>query len=117
MHHPTDMGNPYDIQERSFLFACDLVDFCRPLVTGHPLVRELARQLLKSGTSVGANLEEADAGESKPDFRHKIALRLIAYADKRLAPGATPLVQEASELVAILTTIRKNSGSDGDRGS
>jgi four helix bundle protein len=123
------MGKPYDIKERSFLFACDLVDFCRPLVTGHPLVRELARQLLKSGTSVGANLEEADAGESKPDFRHKIAvsrkecresrywLRLIAHADKRVAPVAVPLIQEASELVAILTTIRKNAESDGDRGS
>jgi four helix bundle protein len=129
MHRPIAMGKPYDIQERSFLFACDVVDFCRPLVTGHPLVRELAHQLLKSGTSVGANLEEADAGESKPDFRHKIAvsrkecresrywLRLIAYADKRAAPVAIPLVQEASELIAILTTIRRNSQSDDDRGS
>jgi four helix bundle protein len=123
------MGKPYDIKERSFIFACDVLDFCRPLVTGHPLVRELARQLLKSGTSVGANLEEADAGESKPDFRHKIAvsrkecresrywLRLIAYADKRVGRLATPLVQEASELFAILTTIRRNCQSDDDRGS
>lgn len=123
------MGKPYDIQERSFLFACDVVDFCRPLVTGHPVVRELARQLLKSGTSVGANLEEAEAGESKPDFRHKVGvsrkecresrywLRLIAHAEKRAGPLATPLIQEASELAAILTTIRKNSESDGDRGS
>jgi four helix bundle protein len=92
------------------------------------LVRELGRQLLKAGTSVGANLEEADAGESKPDFRHKIAvsrkecresrywLRLIAYADNRVAPVATPLVNEASELVAILTAIKKNAESDDDRG-
>jgi four helix bundle protein len=92
-------------------------------------VRELGRQLLKSGTSVGANLEEADAGESKPDFRHKVAvskkecretrywLRLIAYADNRVTPLATPLVQEASELVAILTAIKKNSESDDTRGS
>jgi four helix bundle protein len=92
-------------------------------------VRELGRQLLKSGTSVGANLEEADAGESKPDSRHKIGvsrkecregrywLRLISHADKRIVPVATPLVQEASELVAILTAIKKNSESDDDRGS
>src|SRR5882672_3201657 len=65
------MKKPYDIQDRAFLFACDIVDFCRPLVTVHPIVRELGRQLLKAGTSVGANLEEADGGESKPDFRHK----------------------------------------------
>jgi hypothetical protein len=44
-------------------------------------------------------------------------LRLIAYADKRASPLAVPLVQEASELIAILTTIRKNSESDDDRGS
>ena len=123
------MEKPYDIQERAFLFACDIVDFCRPLVTGHPVVRELGRQLLKSGTSVGANLEEADAGESKPDFRHKVAvsrkecresrywLRLISHADKRDVPLATPLIQEASELVAILTAIKKNSEADDDRSS
>jgi len=47
------MEKPYDIQERAFLYACEIVDFCRPLVTGHPLVRELGRQLLRAGTSVG----------------------------------------------------------------
>jgi four helix bundle protein len=128
MHRWIVMEKPYDIQDRAFLFACTIVDFCRPLVTGHPVVRELGRQLLKAGTSVGANLEEADAGESKPDFRHKIAvsrkecresrywLRLIAYADQRTSSLATPLVTEASELVAILTAIKKNAESDDGRG-
>jgi len=122
------MGKPYDIQERTFLFATCIVDFCRPLLTGHPVLRELSRQLLKSGTSIGANLEEADAGQSKPDFRSKIAisrkeafesrfwLRLIAYADRRLAATAGPLIQESTELVAILTTIKKHSESNDDRG-
>ena len=115
MHPVPRMEKPYDIQERAFLYACTIVDFCRPLVTGHPVVRELGRQLLRAGTSVGANLEEADAGESKPDFRHKIAvsrkecresrywLRLIVHAENRLKPEASPLIAEASELVAILT--------------
>jgi four helix bundle protein len=129
MHPGGRMQKPYDIQERSFLFACDVIDFCRPLFAGHPIVRELGRQLLKSGTSVGANLEEADAGESKADFRHKVGvskkecresrywLRLIAHADSHAARTASPLLKEVAELLAILTTIKKNSESSPDRGS
>ena len=97
------MGKPYDIQERAFLFACDDRRLLPTAGTGHPIVRELGRQLLRAGTSVGANLEEADAGESKPDFRHKIGvsrkecresrywLRLISHADNRIAPLGAPL--------------------------
>ena len=123
------MQKPYDIQKRTFLFACTIVDFCKPLTSAHPVVRELGRQLLKSGTSVGANLEEADAGESKPDFRHKVAvsrkecresrywLRLIVHADTKLTSTADPLIAEASELVAILTSIKKNSETSDERGA
>jgi four helix bundle protein len=122
------MDKPYDIQERAFLFACEIVDFCRPLLLGHPVLREMSKQLLHAGTSIGANLEEADAGQSKPDFRSKVAisrkeafesrfwLRLIAYADRRLVPTAAPLIQETTELVAILTAIKRNSESSDDRG-
>jgi four helix bundle protein len=122
------MGKPYDIQERSFLFACDIVDFCRPIMPRQMIVRELGRQLLDSGTFIGANLEEADGGQSKPDFRSKIAisrkeafetrfwLRLMVHADGRLTPSASPLLQESNELIAILTTIKKNSETNDDRG-
>jgi hypothetical protein len=41
MHRWIVMEKPYDIQDRAFLFACTIVDFCRPLVIGHPVVREL----------------------------------------------------------------------------
>ena len=128
MHRSDVMETPYDIQERSFLFACRVVDFCKPLYEGSALLRELGRQLLHSGTSVGANLEEADAGESKPDFRHKVGvarkeakesrywLRLIAYAERRVQESASPLIEESTQLVAILTTIRKNAESSSDRG-
>lgn len=67
MHGQSSMGKPYDIQERSFAFACDVLDFCWPLVVGHPLV---------------------------------VSLRV-----------------SCSKLIAILTTIRKNSESNDDRGS
>jgi four helix bundle protein len=122
------MEIPYNIQDRSFLFACRIVDFCRPLFSYHPLTRELGRQLLKAGTSVGANLEEADAGQSKPDFRSKVSiarkesresrywLRLIAYADPPLKEAAAPLIDESTQLYAILTTIKRNSESSDARG-
>ena len=122
------MEKPYDIQERAFLFACDIVDFYRPIVAGRPFVRELGRQLLKAGTSVGANLEEADAGESKPDFRTRSPSHAKSAARAAIGSGSslTPTSEssagdspdsEASELVAILTAIKKNSEADDDRGS
>jgi four helix bundle protein len=123
------MERPFDIQDRSFLFATEIVDFCKPALPPGAIVRELARQLLNSGTSIGANLEEADAGQSKPDFRSKIAisrkearetrywLRLIAHADPRVRDAAAPLIDEARQLINILTTIKVNSERNDDRGT
>jgi four helix bundle protein len=100
------MGRPYDIKDRSFLFATEIIDFCKPVMPPGGVVRELARQLLRSGTSIGANLEEAAAGQSKPDFRSKVAisrkearesgywLRLLVHADARLKDAADPLLDE-----------------------
>jgi four helix bundle protein len=122
------MERPYDIQDRSFLFATEIVDFCRPALPPGAIVRELARQLLNSGTSIGANLEEADAGQSKPDFRSKVAisrkearetrywLRLLVHADPKLATAAAPLIEESRQLINILTAIKLNSEKNEDRG-
>jgi four helix bundle protein len=122
------MPRPYDIQDRAFLFATEVIDFCRPALPPGAIVRELARQLIHSGTSIGANLEEADAGQSKPDFRSKIAisrkearetrywLRLIVHADPKLKERAGPLIDEARQLIDILTTIKLNSEQNENRG-
>jgi four helix bundle protein len=122
------MARPYSIQDRSFLFATEIVSFCKPVMPPGAVVRELAHQLIRSGTSIGANLQEADAAESKPDFRTKVAisrkearetaywLRLIAHADPRLTTAAHPLLDEAQQLVNILTTIKMNSERNDRRG-
>jgi four helix bundle protein len=122
------MKRPFDIQDRSFLFATEIVDFCKPAMPPGAVVRELARQLLNSGTSIGANLEEADAGQTKADFRGKISisrkevretrywLRLLVHADPRLATAAAPLIDEARQLTDILTAIKMNSERNEDRG-
>ena len=122
------MSRPYDIQDRAFLYATEIVDFCRPQLPPGVVVRELSRQVLRSGSSIGANLEEAEAGQSKPDFRSKIAisrkearetrywLRLMVHADARLQKAAAPLIDEARQLIDILTTIKLNSERNDDRG-
>jgi four helix bundle protein len=119
---------PYDIQDRTFLFARRIVDFCKPAMPPGAVARELARQLLHAGTSVGANLEEADAGQTKPDFRAKLSisrkearearywLRLMAHADPRLQSDSAPLIDEARQIIQILTTIKMNSEETDSRG-
>ena len=120
---------PYDLRERSFLFACDIVAFSRIVADRGYILSRLATQLVKSGASVGANLEEGVSGQTKPDFIAKqcIALkesrdarfwlRLIAASEPSLASRAQPLVAEASEFVAMLTASVKTSRANPHRGT
>jgi four helix bundle protein len=83
--------------------------------------RTLANQLLRSGTSVGANLEESKGGQSRADFLSKVSislkearethywLRLLNAADILSERQLGPLLDEANQIVAILTTIVKNT--------
>jgi four helix bundle protein len=111
---------PQDIQKRTFEFGVrvvGLVDRMPRTLAGETL----ARQLIRSGLSVGANVQEADGAESKRDFIHKIS---IAYKEARESrhwlatiratvlkedPEVIALWQEADELVRILFTIIKNA--------
>jgi four helix bundle protein len=54
------------LQQRAFEFACRIVNLHDILVTRGVSARDLGRQLMHAGTSIGANLEEADAAQSKP---------------------------------------------------
>ena len=77
--------------------------------------KRLGDQLLRSGTSVGANFEEAQAAESKDDFVHKLQvalkelreskywLRLLAKAGTLRQQRLAPLVDESNQLVAMLS--------------
>jgi four helix bundle protein len=105
------LGNGDDIRERAFRFACDVV----ALNDSMHGARDLTRQLLRAGTSIGANLEEADAAQSKPDFVSKCTIALkeareshywlrLLRASGKMQDGDR-LLSDANELVAILTTI------------
>jgi four helix bundle protein len=110
-----------DIQERAFQFACRIVRLHRAMTRKRNTDRVAADQLLRSGTSFGSNLEEANAAHSRADFvaKSRISLkeareshywlRLIEATEMLPAKRVHPLVKEANEIVSILTTIVKNT--------
>ncbi len=115
------MAEQHDIKERTFEFATRVVRLCRALEESPGISRTLANQLLRSGTSVGANVEEAHGSHSKPDFIAKMSiankearetnywLRLLAAADVVPSDELTDITDESNQLIAILTTIVKRS--------
>ena len=108
-----------DIPERTFEFARRVVLLCRVLDGTPGVPRTLANQLLRSGTSVGANVEEAQASQSEADFisKYSIAckearethywLRLLAATNILPEQQLSDLKNECNELIAILTSIIK----------
>jgi four helix bundle protein len=106
---------PYDLSERTFQFACNVVRFCRKLSAEPGVVRQIAWQLSASGTSVAANYEEAKGAYSRREFAAKnsivlkearesrLWLRLIITCDLASADEVKPLYDEANQLVGIFT--------------
>jgi|SRR6478752_397003 four helix bundle protein len=109
-----------DIRERSFEFSVRIVKLCKFLDKNSAVTKNLLMQLLDSGTSVGANLEEAKAAQSKADFIHKNAISLkearesnywlrLILATETLKPnvlvGIQELEQESLELAKIIGKI------------
>lgn len=114
-----------DLPERTFEFALRVVNLCQVLDKTPGVSRTLSNQLLRSGTSVGANVEEGQAGQSRADFVSKLSiackearethywLRLLSASEIVSEPRLAELLDEANQLIAILTTIIKNSKANG----
>lgn len=66
-----------DIRTRTFQFARKAVLLCDELMQRRGAPPTLAKQLLRSGTSVGANFHEAQSAESTKDFLHKLQVSLM----------------------------------------
>lgn len=111
---------PRDLCERTFLFACDIIRFCRELAKEPGAPRQIAGQLLDAGTSIGANTEEAKAAYTRREFAFKNGivlrecrearfwLKVILATNLASSERVKPLLQEANELVGIFTaTVRK----------
>ena len=113
--------SPYDLRARLFNFACAITRTSQFLHTRGPIAIALCAQLLRSGTSAGANYEEADDGSSPKDVlaKRKIVLRELKETSFRLrvlrqtgilTPAHDSAINECAELVKIVATlIRKSS--------
>jgi four helix bundle protein len=105
------------IVNKSYQFAVQIVSYCELLEENKKYV--IARQLLKSGTSIGANVREAQNAESKADFIHKIKLAakeaeethywLMICKDSSGYPDDEKLLSEIQELIKILSGIISSS--------
>lgn len=122
-----ESGKPQDIRERSFQYALRAINLFRATQARKDAAgRILGKQFLRSATSIGANIEEAQSGESRADFIHKYGiaqkeareslywLRLIAESGTMTRRQLEPLIQETNELISVITAIivraKKNSG-------
>ena len=108
----------FDLEERTANFGEAIIDFVKTLprnVVTIPLIS----QLVRAGTSIGANYMEADGASTKKEFRHKISLsrteakesrpwlRMITRAVPEQKDAARRLWQEVQELVFIFSAILK----------
>jgi four helix bundle protein len=112
----TNKNDKYNLEERTATFGESIIDFAKT-VPLNSISKPLISQIVRSGTSVGANYMEADAAESKKDFRHKISickkeiketkhwLRMIAKAQPDCKESCRNLWKEAEELTRIFATI------------
>ena len=106
----------YDLEERTARFGESVIDFVKTLSKDR-VNNQLIGQIVRSGTSIGANYMEADGAESKKDFRHKIAickkesketkhwLRMIARANPNKKDECKQLWVEVQELTLIFSSI------------
>ena len=105
------------ITDRAFAFAVRIVNLCKFLEKRSDVSRSVTDQLIDAGTSVGANLEEAVAGQSKADFIHKNSIALkearesnywlrLIVATTTFKPsinaGILELVSESSQISKII---------------
>jgi four helix bundle protein len=109
-----------DLRERTFTFARQVIKVFVAL-DRIVLVQTLGRQLLRAGTSVGANDREADQARNKPEFVAKIGdclkeadetaywLELMAAEGVGTPKVVASALGEAGQLVAIFTTIKRRA--------
>ena len=115
---------PYDIRSRVFAFACEVVR-AFPKTRLDPPSLKVWSQLIASATSSGAHLEEASAGGTRAHFlsltrgalremrESNYWLRIMTTTELIGFEQVAPLVDESSELVAILATIVRRTYERG----
>ena len=113
-------GQRQDMEERTLQFALRVLKLCSELSGKNAIARTVGQQLLRSGTSIGANIAEGHSSHTTADFANKWSiackearetlywLELLARSNTMAAHRLKPLMAETDEIIAILTaTIKK----------
>jgi four helix bundle protein len=123
----SEKNSPKDIVIRTFNFVVTVIQLCVKLDERPGVGRVLMSQILRAGTSVPANVEEAQAAQSKADFVSKMSialkearethlrLRLLVPANVVPTTDFSSLIQEADEIKRIIGAIivsTKRGGTD-----
>jgi four helix bundle protein len=117
---------PRDIVDRTFQFSVRIVRLCVKLDERPGVGRVMMSQILRAGTDVPSNVEEAQAAQSKPDFISKMSialkearethLRLRILSASKVIPERRllPLITEAEELKRVIGAIIVSAKRGGD---
>ena len=115
------MKSEKDICERACRFSLRIVKMCQVLEKRSGVGRMFSQQAFRSGTSIGANLEEAQAAQSRSDFISKVSialkearethywLRLITQSEILKSELLIDITNECNEIISILTSIVKRA--------
>jgi four helix bundle protein len=115
------MEKKIDIYDRVFRFVSRVLKMDQILSGTRSVDRNTMNQLVAAASSIGSNLEEARAGQSRADFHAKLRialkearesqywLRLISGSGAIPSTKIDPLVRESGEIVGILTAIAKKT--------
>ena len=106
------------IQTKSFQFALKIIDLYKELTSNKDFV--ISKQILRSATSIGANVEEATAAQTKRDFAYKMSIsskeaREVRYwlrlldESQLVKKDYSEYLAEITEIIRILTAIVKTS--------
>ena len=107
------------VKERSYSFSLHIIHLYQGLKKKNEF--ELAKQVLRSGTSIGANIEEASAGQSRKDFIAKMSiaskearetlywLRLLRDSNICTEKELTGIIDESQQIIRMLTAIVKTT--------
>ena len=108
------------IVNKSFQFALDIIKYCEILENEKKYI--VSKQLLKSGTSIGANIREAQNAESKADFIHKLKIAakeadeteywILICKHSSSYPFEESLLDSVKELIKIISKIISSSKSN-----
>ena len=112
---------PNIIKNKTYKFALDIINIYKQMINQNEFI--LSKQLIRSATSIGANIQEATAAQSRKDFISKLSISskearetnywLRLLRDSKLCEDIdyTDLINESAEIIKILTSIVKTTSS------